>query len=245
MYMRTIVWFAYFWAYLLALVPPLCKAQRMERKGDDAGRYAILDREIPKWADRLMRLAGLTVTVEGRENIPGTPCVFVSNHQGYFDIPLLLCYLDRPYGMVAKDTIEKLPLIRDWMRLMGCVFIDRSNARQSVAALGVAAKGLTEHGRSFIIFPEGTRDRGGELLEFKNGAFRVALKSGVPIVPICIDGSWRAMEAQGGWIKPAAVRVTILPPVATDGISREQSKLIGAEVQELIGSELSKGRNGQ
>lgn len=240
--MRTIIWFAYFWAYLLALIPPLRKAQRLEREGDDPGRYAILDREIPKWADRLMRLSGMTVIVEGRENIPHTPCVFVSNHQGYFDIPLLLCHLDRPYGMVAKDAIEKLPLIRDWMRLLGCVFIDRSNPRQSVAALGVAAEGLTQQGRSFIIFPEGTRNRGGELLEFKNGAFRVALKSGVPIVPVCIDGSWRAMEAQGGWIKPAAVKLTILPPVATHGMSREQSKTIGAEVRELIAQRLTPSR---
>lgn len=237
--MRTFVWFAYFWAYLLALTPPLRRAQRLVQEGDNEGMYAILDREIPKWANRLMGLAGMTVTVEGRENIPDTPCVFVSNHQGYFDIPLLLCYLDRPYGMVAKDAIEKLPLIRDWMRLLGCVFIDRNNPRQSMAALGVAAKGLTDHGRSFIIFPEGTRNRGGELLEFKNGAFRVALKSGVPIVPVCIDGSWRAMEAQGGWIKPASVKLTILPPVTTLDLSREQSKGIGKEVRELIAHKLT------
>ncbi|MEG0853332.1 MAG: lysophospholipid acyltransferase family protein [Angelakisella sp.] len=236
--MRTIIWFAYFWAYLLCLIPSMRKAQKLETAGDTKGRDAILDREITKWAKRLMRLAGVTVTVEGQENISDEPVVFVSNHQGYFDIPLLLTYLDRPHGMVAKDAIEKMPLVRDWMRLLGCVFIDRSNARQSVTALGVAAKALTEEGRSFIIFPEGTRNRGGELLEFKNGAFKIAFKAGVPILPVCIDGTFRVMEAHGGWIKPAAVKLTILPPIPTSEMSREQTKLIGDRVRTLIADKI-------
>lgn len=237
--MRTLIWFAYFWAYLLALIPAMGKAKRLEREGNRTALYTLLDREIPRWAGRLMRLAGVTVTVEGRENLPDSPCVFVSNHQGYFDIPLLLCHLDHPYGMIAKDAIKKLPLIRDWMGLLGCVFIDRSNPRQSVAALDVAAANLTQHGRSFIIFPEGTRSRGGPLLEFKNGAFRVALKTGMPVVPLCIDGTWRAMEAQGGWIKPTAVKLTILPPIATVGMSREEGKQIGLRVRAQIGDKIS------
>lgn len=236
--MRTIIWFAYFWSYLIFLIPSMHKAQRLEREGKAAERDAIINREIPRWAKRLMHLAGVTVTVEGRENIPSEPVVFVSNHQGYFDIPILLTYLDRPHGMVAKDDIEKMPLVRSWMRLLGCVFIDRGNARQSVAQLGVAAEALTTSGRSFIIFPEGTRSHGGPLGEFKNGAFRIATKTGAPILPVCIDGTYRAMEAQGGWIRPAHVKLTILPPIATKNMTRDETKLIGGQVHDLINDKI-------
>lgn len=236
--MRTIVWFAYFWAYLVCLIPAMHKAQRFAQEGKTAECDAIINYEMPKWAKRLMKLAGVTVKVEGRENIPDEPVVFVSNHQGYFDIPILLTYLDKPHGLVAKNDIEKMPLVRSWMKLLGCVFIDRSNARQSLTQLGVAADALTEQGRSFIIFPEGTRSRGGPLGDFKSGAFRIATKTGAPILPICIDGTYRAMEAQGGWIRPAEVKLTILPPIPTKDMTREETKLIGEQVRTLINDKI-------
>lgn len=238
--MRTLIWFLYFWSALLLLMPQMRRAQRAEREGNTALRDEIVNREVSGWARWLLRLAGVQITVTGRENIPTDEAVvFVSNHQGYFDIPLLLTQLDRPHGLVAKDAVKKLPLVRDWMQLLGCVFIDRNNARQSVTALGEAARSLREQGRSFIIFPEGTRNRGGELLEFKHGAFKIALKAGAPIVPVCIDGTYRVMEARHNWIGPAQVRLTILPPVVTRDLDREAGKRIGEEIREQIAAQLA------
>lgn len=237
--MRTIIWFAYFWGYLLALIPSLHRAERAEREGNTLLRDEIVNREVAKWAGRLLRLAGVKVTVKGLENIPtDEPVVFVSNHQGYFDIPVLLSCLDKPHGLVAKDAVEKLPYIRNWMRLLGCVFIDRSNARQSVSALNDAARWLREDGRSFIIFPEGTRNHGRELLDFKNGAFKIAFKAKAPLVPICIDGTYKAMEARHNFIGPAEVILTILPPIATANLTKEESKEVGSQIKSLIMSNI-------
>lgn len=232
--MRTIVWFIYFWLYLLALWPRMHKALRLEAEGDLAGRDAIVQEEIPKWAASLLKLAGAEITVRGRENLPKEPAVYVSNHQGYFDIPILLTQLGAAYPLIAKQETQKIPLIRTWMRLLQCQFIDRSNPRQSVSCLNEAARALSREGRSFILFPEGTRSRRDEMGPFKSGGFRIASKTGAPIVPVAIDGSFRLMEGNGMWIRPAQVTVTILPPVETKGLSREEVKALEETVQRRI-----------
>ncbi len=235
--MRTIIWFIYFWGYLLFALPKMKKAQRLAAAGELDARDALVEPKIRAWARSLLRLAGVKVEITGLEHIPEGPVVFVPNHQSYFDIPVLLAWLDRPYPLVSKVEVKKIPLIRQWMELLGCVFIDRDNARQSVAALGEAARTMVERGRSLIIFPEGTRSRGERLGEFKNGGFRAALKAGVPVVPVVIDGTYRAMEANHMWIKPASVRVRVLEAIPTAGMSREESKEIGQRVRGLIEAE--------
>ena len=231
---KTILWFAYFWLYLILALPKLKRAQRLNAAGELEAQDRIVEPTIQRWARSLLRLAGVTVEVSGLENIPGEPVVFVPNHQSYFDIPVLLAWLDRPHPLIAKQEIRRIPLIRSWMELLDCVFIDRDNARQSVAALGEAARNMTRRSRSFIIFPEGTRSRGDTVGEFKNGGFRAALKAGVPVVPVVIDGTYRAMEANHMWIKPASVKVQVLEPIPTRGMTREESKQIGERVRGLI-----------
>lgn len=240
--MRTIIWFIYFWGYLLLALPKMKKAQRLAAAGELDARDAMVEPKIRSWARSLLRLAGVKVEIAGLENIPREPVVFVPNHQSYFDIPVLLAWLDRPYPLVSKTEVKKIPLIRQWMELLGCVFIDRDNPRQSVAALGEAARTMAERQRSLIIFPEGTRGRGEELGEFKNGGFRAALKAGVPVVPVVIDGTYRVMEANHMWIKPAAVKVRVLKPIPTAGMSREEAREIGPRVRDLIEAERAKGR---
>ena len=232
--MRTIIWFIYFWGYLLLALPKMKKAQRLQAAGELDARDALVEGMVQKWARSLLRLAGVTVEITGLENIPARPSVFVPNHQSYFDIPVLLAWLDKAHPLVSKQEVKKIPLIRTWMEQLGCVFIDRDNARQSVAALGEASREITQRGRSFIIFPEGTRSRGDAMGEFKNGGFRAALKAGVPVVPVVIDGTYRAMEANHMWIHPAHVRVTVLPAIPTQGMSREESKAIGERVHDMI-----------
>lgn len=239
--MRTIIWFIYFWGYLLFALPKLRKARRLESAGDLDARDALVESMVQGWARSLLRLAGVAVEIDGLENIPDGPAVFVPNHQSYFDIPVLLAWLDKPHPLVSKQEVKKIPLIRDWMELLDCVFIDRDNARQSVAALGEAARNMTQRGRSFIIFPEGTRSRGEQMGEFKNGGFRAALKAGVPVVPVVIDGTYRVMEANHMWIKPAHVKVRVLPAVPTAGMTREESKAIGQRVHDLIADAKAEG----
>ena len=116
--------------------------------------------------------------------------------------------------------------------------MERGNPTQSVAALKEAA-GLLRQGYSMVIFPEGTRSRGDQVGPFKTGAFRVASMTGTPIVPLCIDGSYRVMEAHGFWIHPAKVRIKLLPPVQTKGLSREEIHALDERVRQIIVDEKS------
>ena len=230
---RTIIWMLYFWITLFFLVPAMLHAKRLEADGKTEELDGFVRRKVTWWMGSLLRLAGVRVHNEGRENLPGRPAVIVSNHQGNFDIPILLCHLDRPHGILAKEELARLPFIRVWMQFFGCVFIDRSNPRHAAAALNRAADQLRA-GRSMIIFPEGTRSRGDEVGEFKSGGFRIAQKVGVPIVPVAIDGSWRAMEGNHMRIHPAEVRLKILPPIETAGLSREAFRSLEGEIREQI-----------
>ena len=133
--MRTIIWFIYFWGYLLAVLPKTHRMKKLTQAGKIEERDAIVTEAVQKWSRRLLKLAGVKVTVQGLENIPEGAVVFVSNHQGLFDIPTLLGYLDRPHGLIAKKEAEKIPMIRTWMRYLGCIFLDRENARSAMNSL--------------------------------------------------------------------------------------------------------------
>ena len=232
--LRTIVWFVYFFGALLFYIPDMRRAGRLKAAGQEEEVRAILEKDVRMWAGTLMKLAGVTVTVKGAENIPtDRAVVFTPNHQGDYDIPLMLLYLDRPHALVAKVEAGRIPLVREWMRLLDCVFIDRANARKSMEAMNRAGE-LVKEGKSVVVFPEGTRSKGDRMGEFKAGAFRIASKVGADIVPVAIDGSYKIMEANGGLMKPAHVNVTILPPVSTAGMDRAALKQLPEQVAGLI-----------
>ena len=236
---RTIVWFCYFFGALIAFIPVMFRAKKKCLAGDaDASDY--IKKYVYMWAGTLMKIAGVTVTVEGRENIPkDTAVMFTPNHQGDYDIPLMLLYLDRPHGLVAKAETKKIPFVRTWMTLLNCVFLDRSNPRKAMEAMR-EAEALLERGESMVVFPEGTRSRGDHMNEFKAGAFKMACKAKVPVVPVAIDGSYRIMEANGGLMKPAHVRVLILPPIETASLDRAEQRALPQRVAQLIAEVKSK-----
>lgn len=234
--LHTIVWFFYFFGYLFLVWPILHKGMKALKAGNWAAADALTEKHVAKWANSLMRLAGVTVTTTGKENIPaGRPCVFVANHRGNYDIPLMLTQLDKAHPLLSKAEADRIPLIRGWMRLLHCVFVDRSDTRASLAALHEAMD-LIKRGYSMVIFPEGTRFKGeeGGIGEFKGGAFRIATKTGAPIVPVAISNSRALMEANGNLMKPGHAVVRILPPIETAGLSRAEIAALPGRVQELI-----------
>ncbi|MEG2174970.1 MAG: lysophospholipid acyltransferase family protein [Oscillospiraceae bacterium] len=237
--LRTIGWFFGFCTSLISLWPRQRRAAQLLAAGDVAQADEIVQHSVRPWAATLLRWAGVTLAIEGLENIPNRAAVFVANHQGNFDIPVLLAGLDRVYPLVAKVELTRLPLVRGWMKLMGCVFIDRGNMRASMGALREVEARL-RGGDSVIIFPEGTRSRGSDMGEFKAGAFRAAAKAGVPIVPVALEGSYRVMEANGNRICPATISLRALPPVETTGVSREEMRAMPAHVQALIAAAKAK-----
>lgn len=239
--LRTLVIYIYIFGYILVHYGALRRAERALAAGDEAAVAAVVNEHVPIWCRRILSLAGVTVTVEGQENIPaGRTCVFVANHRSYFDIPLMLAYLDAPHGVLAKQELGKIPLIRRWMKLLGCVYVVRDDVRASMRALGEATD-IVSGGKSFIIFPEGTRYKGeeGGIGEFKNGAFRIALKTGSPVVPVAISGARAIYEGHRHIITPSHVTVRILAPVETAGMSRAEQKQLPEATRQTILAKLA------
>ncbi|WP_027398849.1 lysophospholipid acyltransferase family protein [Anaerovorax odorimutans] len=229
--MRTIIWFIYFWLYLI-LVWPYSLYINFKTKRNQAP-LDLIYKVVHKWASRLLFLAGVKVTVKGLENIPKGGALIVSNHQGNFDIPILLSKLDKPKSIIAKLELSRLPGISSWMKHFHCLFLDRGNARQSLKIMKEAQE-LIDNGLQVIIFPEGTRSKGSTPGEFQPAALKSALSAEAPIVPVAIDGSYKVMEEHGFWIHPAEVKLTILPPIETCELSKERKKNLHNEVRDQI-----------
>ena len=233
---RTIAMFLYLFGYMIVHYGTLRRAERALAAGDLATVQQLVDRHIPRWSRGILKVTGVTLTVEGLENIPKEgPCVFVGNHRSYYDIPLLLASLDKPHGILAKEELEKIPLLNRWMKLLGCVFVQRDDLRASVRALNDATA-IVESGRSFVIFPEGTRYKGeeGGAGEFKNGAFRIAVKTGAPVVPVAMTGARALFENNGNRCHPGRVHICILPPIRTSGMSKAEQKQLPEAVRQTI-----------
>ena len=149
---RTIAMFIYLFGYMIVHYGVLRRAERALAAGDMQLVEELVNKHIPHWSRGILKVAGVFLSVEGLENIPkDTACVFVGNHRSYYDIPLLLASLDKPHGILAKEELEKIPLLNRWMKLLGCVFVQRDDLRASVRALNDATA-IVESGRSFVIF---------------------------------------------------------------------------------------------
>ena len=237
---RTIAMFLYLFGYMIVHYNILRRAERALAAGDMDTVEQIVNKHIPHWSRQILHITGVQLLVEGLDNIPkDTACVFVGNHRSYYDIPLLLAGLDRPHGILAKEELEKIPLLNRWMKLLGCVFVKRDDIRASVKALNDATA-IVESGRSFVIFPEGTRYKGeeGGAGEFKAGAFRIAIKTGVPVVPVAISGARGLFEGHGLRATPGDIRVRILPAIQTAGMSKAEQKQLPDAVRQTILAQL-------
>lgn len=237
--LRTIALFVYLFGYMIVHYATLRRAERALAAGDLDTVEQIVKANIPRWSRGILRVTGARMTVEGQKNIPAGPCVFVGNHRSYYDIPILLTALDAPHGILAKEELERIPLLNRWMKLLGCVFVKRDDIRASVKALNDATA-IVESGRSFVIFPEGTRYKGeeGGAGEFKAGAFRIAIKTGVPVVPVAISGARGLFEGHGLRATPGDIRVRILPAIQTAGMSKAEQKQLPDAVRQTILAQL-------
>jgi 1-acyl-sn-glycerol-3-phosphate acyltransferases len=234
MIIRTILFQAYMWIELLLLMFVWLRVQWANHFSPREKRDALVDRIVRNWAKRLLFMAGAKVTVTGRENIPeGRTCVFASNHQSFFDILVLLAHLDRPHAILSKASIGKVPMIRLWMKEIHCVYVDRSDMKAGIEAINRMID-VIKDGYSAIIFPEGTRSKTGEVGEFKGGAFKVAQKTGAPVIPVALDGTGALFERNHYWIRPGKVHLAILPPIETEGMGRAESKELPDKTQRLV-----------
>ncbi|MEK6531750.1 MAG: lysophospholipid acyltransferase family protein [Deltaproteobacteria bacterium] len=190
---------------------------------------------VALWGRILLSLAGIKVTVKGRENVPREgPVLFISNHQGAFDIPLLQAMLPREFRWIAKKSLFKIPVVGWTMSFAGYIAIDRDNAQGAYRSMEAAAEKI-KNGTSVVVFPEGTRSHSDRLLPFKRGAFLLAEKSSCPIVPVAIKGASNIMKKGGIAVTPASVTIAIGAPVQTGGRgAKELLKITRLEIERLF-----------
>lgn len=165
------------------------------------------------WGRILLFLSGVTVEIKGTENLlQNSPQILASNHKGAFDILALQAFIPIQFRWVAKKSLFKIPIIGWSMSLAGYISIDRERAGSAYKSIERAAEKVKK-GVSVLIFPEGTRSSTGSLLPFKRGGFLLAIKSGVPIIPVSIRGTEDLMKKESILIRPGVVKVVIGKPI--------------------------------
>jgi 1-acyl-sn-glycerol-3-phosphate acyltransferase len=182
-------------------------------------------------------LSGIRIAVEGADHIQRhRAAVYAVNHASNVEPPIIFDALHELFPklrIVYKAELRKLPVLVRAFDLAGFIPLERGNPEQSLPAIDRAASALRD-GNSFLIFPEGTRSRTGELLPFKKGGFILALKGDAPVVPIAITGAQKAMRKGSPLIYPVTVHVRIGEPVETAGMTLEDRDALVAAVRDRI-----------
>ncbi|ABS41802.1 lysophospholipid acyltransferase family protein [Clostridium botulinum] len=240
--MKSFIFYLGFGFYMLLSLLRIIKLKYLKRKGNKEEIDRYINKSVVGWANFIVNGIGIKINKKGLENVPDGPCLFVGNHQGLLDVPVVVSSLDKYVGFVAKKEMLKLKILTYWMKEMKCVFMDRQNVRAAVKTINEGVENL-KNGYSMLIFPEGTRSRGENLGEFKKGSMKLGIKAGVPIVPIAINGTYNVLEANGRKIKAADVDLIICPPIYPNELSKEEQNNLSATIKDIIQKELQKARN--
>lgn len=199
---------------------------------------------IVQWALRVVtRLAGTEVIVLGKENIPqGKPVLYIGNHTSFFDIIIPYTLVPDLTGYVSKISMKKFPGLNFWMVRMHCLFLDRDNVKEGLKTI-LAAIDKVKNGISIFIFPEGTRNKApGTFMEFKGGSFKIAEKSGCPIIPVSMVNMSGIFEEHLPRVKKTRVVIEFSAPIDMSTLDREEKKHIGTYVQNIIAETYKKNK---
>lgn len=238
--MKRVLFWYWWWGRFIAhclyyMAPKLLILRHLNKKygPEKAEREAF--KAVQKWADRCVKTGKHSFTVNGLEKVPNDrPVLFVSNHESYGDIPMIIHALKgHNVSFVLKSTMLNIPFIGDYLKYMHCIPLDQSNMRSASKSISLAAEEI-EKGYSLVIFPEGRRSFNNFPAEFKNGAFKIAMKTGVTIVPIYLHNVHYTYEANGCMVTPADVTVNILDPIETGALTRADMQKLNEKVYKII-----------
>lgn len=213
----------------------LKKLQKLRESGAAEEERELLAYATGLWVERVFDLFDVTIHITGQENIPAEgACVFIANHQGYGDIPVLIKVAEgRQIGFVAKDSLQKVPYFGKWITAIHGVFLKRGDTREALKSIQDGVQTLKD-GYSLVIFPEGTRSHTTEMGEFKAGSFKLATRAKVPIVPVSVNGTRHMFEDRDVITKGAVVDVIVHPSIDTASMDRHRTANITQEVEDTI-----------
>ena len=184
-----------------------------------------------------VRAVGVRIEVFGLENVPPGVCLFVANHTSSADAPAVVGSIPRRISILVKESLFRIPLVGWAFHLARFVPVDRSDREAAIASVDRAVEYM-KAGASFLIYPEGTRSDDGRLGPFKKGGFVLAIKAGVPIVPVACAGAHRVMAKRSLIIRPGVITVHFAPPIDASAYLLEQRDALVARVHAALASAL-------
>jgi len=186
------------------------------------------------WSRMLLRVSFIRVRVEGLENLdPAGTYVLAANHGSYMDIPALIAMLPLQFRFFAKKGLYSIPFLGTHLRRAGHLSVDRSNARASLKSMTEGARIIARRRISVLLFPEGGRSREG-LRAFKEGAAYIAIKAGVPVVPIGIVGMRKLLPMGSIHLRSGRVIVKVGRPIATTGLTLADRAALNQRLYEEV-----------
>jgi 1-acyl-sn-glycerol-3-phosphate acyltransferase len=226
-----------FAAFILSTLPPLEKLRhridkaRAEGRDDDEIEAIRLAENY--WGPRILSHWGVRTERSDNTELPGGGVLFVSNHEGYGDIPAFMDAIrNKQFGFVAKEELAKIPIFAEWIVRIRSIMLERDDPR---IALKIFAEGedMLKRGFSLVIFPEGSRAKGHGIRPFAKGSLRMAMRTGVPIVPVATMGSWECFESSG-YPHPGVIRFHVFEPIETKGRPRTDEVELSEHIEALI-----------
>ena len=186
------------------------------------------------WARLLTWIAGVHIRVEGMDRIdPDTTYVFAGNHSSQFDIYAFQAAFAHDFRWIAKKELFRIPLFGQAMRKVGFISIDRSHGRRALKSLNLAAQRIVG-GSSVLIFPEGTRSRDGRLQPFKAGAILLAIRAGVPVVPIGFNGASRILPKGSFLPRGGEIVLRVGEPIPTSSYTAKDKQKLAALLHDRV-----------
>lgn len=184
-----------------------------------------------------VRAVGVRVRVKGAERIPRGVCLFVANHTSSADAPAIVSSIPRRVAILLKESLFKWPIVGQAFRSAHFIPVNRAARESAIASVEKATEAM-KAGQSFLIYPEGTRSPDGRLQEFKKGAVVMAIKAGVPIVPMVCSGAHRIMEKSSLVIRPGEIVVEFLEPIDASKYTFEERDVLNKIVHDVMAAAL-------
>lgn len=231
--MRTVITLIYLVFFFIISLPALGIIRLIG--GNDQKKKDTLLFHFVQWGFRCVeKLTGSRVTVKGLEHLPADrPVLYIGNHQSFYDIVVTYSRLPDVAGFVAKKSVFGVPVLGLLMKRLYCLGIDRTDIRDGLRMI-LAAIDEVKNGTSIFIYPEGTRSKDGQVHQFHAGSFKVATKSGCPIVPVAVKGTRDILEYHFPNIKRSDVTLVFGKPIETKGMSRDEQRELPEKVRDEI-----------